>query len=266
MRGSCGLTHELWTVYIKEEKEKKNKRERHVPQKGERVRLWMNGWGGKKWSFSSCEYSKHSVHRERVTYWTGCLSLCFSLSLKQLCSTTLYSRDSPLSLCFSCLVASSFFYLDLSCCQLLFFAGSWFILSLCWSPFTWIWVSYPPTSSSSLPPSLSVSLALFPCFSLSLSLSLCEEGKRHQRPSHSNRACNRVQTAPSALPPRLSSSPPDSHPSQRKAAGKKRREQECSRAGEDLLPHRFLSRDQKRTKVKETGQKESKEIENQAVQ
>ena len=207
----------------------------------------------RRWRCSGCGYSKHSVHSERVTYWTECLPLCLSVSLKQLCSMlkgTLHCRDSGLSLRFSCLVTlfPPLPTLHLCCCHSLFFSFSFsdhlellpIILSLSWSP------SHPdpnirPSNHLVLSPSLPLP-ALFPCFSLSLSLSLSfthshslsvrREGKQHQRPSHSASTCNRVQTAPSASPPLLFDS---RHPSQKKATVKKGRSQECSRAGEDLF-------------------------------
>lgn len=115
-----------------------------------------------------------TVFTVRVTYWTGSLSLCLSVSLKQLCSTgTLYSRDSSLSLCFPCLVFFSFFDLHLSWCHLFFLSGLWFILSLCWSPLSLRseYCTLQPSPPLSHPPSQFP----LPCFpvSLSLSHSLC---------------------------------------------------------------------------------------------
>lgn len=118
-------------------------------------------------------------------------------------------------------------------------------------------MSYPP-SFSSFSPSLShsPSHALFPYFYLALShalslslfcsLALCEEGEEHQRPSHSNSTCNRVQTAPSVSLLLLS----DSHPSQRTAAGGEKKRSALQQV--EIPPSKYL----RKKKEKVTGRKE----------
>lgn len=168
---------------------------------GEARQAGEGGNGG----FSSCGYSKHSVHSKRVTYWTGCLFLCLSVSFKQLCA--MLNRNPAL---LRLLLVSSFFLvwspffltsLHLPSCHLLSPPLLLVVISSLspGSEYCTPWPPPPPSPSLFLSPSL----LLLPCFPIfhSLSLSPCEEGKQHQRLSHSNSTCNRVQAAPSASPP-----------------------------------------------------------------
>lgn len=138
-------------------------------------------------------YSKHSVHSERVTYWTECLSLCLSVSLKQLC--TMLNRNPALQrllLLSSFSLSGNLFFFSLSTCHavICLFSLS-FLCTLCELPvivfyFISVLNSFspgseyrtlqpsppPPPLPLPLPPSLSLSLALFLSLFLSLSLPL----------------------------------------------------------------------------------------------
>lgn len=143
-----------------------------------------------------------------VREWLTEQGVCFcasqsALSSSAQCSTgTLHSWDSCLSLRFS--LCGSLFFLTsvhLPSCHLLSPPLLLVVISSLspGSEYCTPWPPPPPSPSLFLSPSL----LLLPCFPIfhSLSLSPCEEGKQHQRLSHSNSTCNRVQAAPSASPP-----------------------------------------------------------------
>lgn len=50
-------------------KKRKTKRERETLHRKEgQSDIVSESWRGRRWRFSGCGYSKHSVHREKVTY------------------------------------------------------------------------------------------------------------------------------------------------------------------------------------------------------
>lgn len=144
-----------------------------------------------------------------VREWLTEQGVCFcasqsALSSSAQCSTgTLHSWDSCLSLRFS--LCGRLFFLPLSTCLAVISSPhlSSLLLFHLFHPDLNIVLPdpllLPLPLSFSLPLSFYCLVSLF--FTLSLSLSPCEEGKQHQRLSHSNSTCNRVQAAPSASPP-----------------------------------------------------------------
>ena len=135
---------------------------------------------GRRWRFSGCGYSRCSAHseRERVTYWAGCLSLCFSVSSKPLCATETIA-------CFFVFFVCKPFLLFLSpphslSSLVLFLPTLWasrynFVSVLKFlSPWSLNRALQPPSSSSSSSPSRAPSIPVvpLPCFPVSLSLSL----------------------------------------------------------------------------------------------
>lgn len=217
---------------------------------GEARQAGEGGNGG----FSSCGYSKHSVHSKRVTYWTGCLFLCLSVSFKQLCA--MLNRNPAL---LRLLLVSSFFLvwspffltsLHLPSCHLLSPPLLLVVISSLspGSEYCTPWPPPPPSPSLFLSPSL----LLLPCFPIFHSLSLSLPARRENSinggatvTAHAT-GC-RQHLLLHHLPLWLSL------PARGKTQRRERRAQEWSRAGEDLLRNRSEEEREKSDINRETG-------------